>query len=154
MGCRKQSRRELFADTDEARRAVMSRIRSADTSLEARASALLADLPLPTATSQPADLPGKPDFAWIEQQVALFVHSCFWHGCPEHSRAPKSRLQYWLPKIEGNRTRDKAVARDLRSLGWAVVIVWEHDLRPDAIEHTRRNLRRRLRRLLSRKSDS
>jgi DNA mismatch endonuclease, patch repair protein len=25
---------------------------------------------------------GRPDFAWPQLKIALFVDGCFWHGCP------------------------------------------------------------------------
>ena len=34
-------------------------------------------------------LPGKPDFAFQKQKVAVFVDGCFWHGCPKcYTRQP------------------------------------------------------------------
>jgi DNA mismatch endonuclease (patch repair protein) len=58
------------------------------------------------------------------------VHGCFWHlhrGC-ENSRPPKSKLDYWRPKLEGNVTRDKLVRAQLRRLGWQQLVVWECEL--------------------------
>ncbi len=31
-------------------------------------------------------LPGKPDFVFPKQRLAVFVDGCFWHSCPKHGR--------------------------------------------------------------------
>jgi DNA mismatch endonuclease, patch repair protein len=73
---------------------------------------------------------GKPDFVFPKQKVALFVDGCFWHGCPlpKHSNMPKNNQEFWAKKLQGNKTRDKFVNRELRKMGWVVVRVWEHEL--------------------------
>jgi len=54
------------------------------------------------------DLQGKPDLAFVSRKKVLFVHGCFWHGhsC-RYGRPPKSRLEYWQPKIAANKARDR-----------------------------------------------
>ncbi|HEY0864555.1 MAG TPA: very short patch repair endonuclease [Lacunisphaera sp.] len=74
-------------------------------------------------------LPGKPDFVFQKLRVALFVDGCFWHGCPKHATWPRTRAAFWKAKIEGNRARDRKVNRLLKTKGWKVVRVWEHELR-------------------------
>ena len=71
-------------------------------------------------------LPGRPDLVFPIRRKAIFVHGCFWHGhgCPK-GQLPKSRLDYWLPKIEANQARDARNAADLEGLGWSVLIVWQ-----------------------------
>jgi DNA mismatch endonuclease (patch repair protein) len=77
---------------------------------------------------------GKPDFLFRRERVAVFVDGCFWHGCLQHCRMPKSRQDFWEPKIAKNKLRDLAVARILRRARWAVVRVWEHELaRPEKV---------------------
>jgi DNA mismatch endonuclease (patch repair protein) len=79
-------------------------------------------------------LPGKPDFAFKRQHVAVFVDGCFWHGCAKHLRMPKSNRPYWEAKISRNMIRDRITTVRLRKAGWKVVRVWEHDLhREDVI---------------------
>lgn len=68
---------------------------------------------------------GKPDFVFRRKRVAVFVDGCFWHSCPRHARTPKSRREFWVPKLERNKARDRAVNRALRAAGWRVVRVWE-----------------------------
>lgn len=77
-----------------------------------------------------AKLPGHPDLAFPRLKKAIFVHGCFWHGhfC-RWGRLPKSRLEYWEPKIAANRRRDRRVTRVIRGLGWDVFTVWQCQLR-------------------------
>jgi len=77
------------------------------------------------------DLPGKPDLVVPARRVAIFVHGCFWHGCPRCSAriASKSNLGYWEPKIARNRDRDRTAQSKLRRLGWKVRVIWECDTR-------------------------
>lgn len=74
------------------------------------------------------DMLGKPDFVFPKPKVALFVDGCFWHGCPKHANMPKNNQMFWEKKLNGNKERDKYVARTLRRAGWKVIRVWEHDL--------------------------
>jgi DNA mismatch endonuclease, patch repair protein len=74
-------------------------------------------------------LPGRPDFIFPRQRVAVFVDGCFWHGCRWHCRMPQSRTFYWGPKIAANSARDLTINRTLRSRGWKVLRIWEHSLR-------------------------
>ena len=75
-----------------------------------------------------AKLPGRPDFVFRAQRIALFVDGCFWHGCPAHFRQPRTRAGFWRKKIAANRARDIRVSGELRLLGWRVRRVWEHEL--------------------------
>lgn len=80
-------------------------------------------------------LPGRPDFIFRKEKVAIFVDGCFWHGCPRCYRAPATRKKFWAAKIGENRRRDRRVSRELRSAGWSVLRVWECSLRkrPEAV---------------------
>jgi DNA mismatch endonuclease (patch repair protein) len=75
---------------------------------------------------------GKPDFVLPKLRTVVFVHGCYWHrhgaaGC-KLARLPKSRLDFWLPKLESNRLRDNRNQRKLRALGLRIVVVWECEL--------------------------
>jgi DNA mismatch endonuclease (patch repair protein) len=74
-------------------------------------------------------LPGRPDFAFRKERVAVFVDGCFWHGCRLHYTEPRTATGFWRAKIAGNRARDRRNSRALRRLGWRVVRLWEHDLK-------------------------
>jgi DNA mismatch endonuclease, patch repair protein len=74
-------------------------------------------------------LPGKPDFAFPKQKVAVFVDGCFWHGCPKCYTRPKTNRAFWDRKREANMARDKRVTRQLRHEGWKVIRIWQHSLK-------------------------
>ena len=76
------------------------------------------------------DLPGRPDLAFPGRKKAIFVHGCFWHahGC-EKGQPPKSRLDYWLPKLERNRERDAENLDRLASIGWSALTLWQCEIR-------------------------
>jgi DNA mismatch endonuclease, patch repair protein len=86
-------------------------------------------------------LPGTPDFVLPAARIAVFVDGCFWHGCPAHYQAPATRSEFWAEKIRANRRRDAVATNALRTAGWHVVRIWEHDLRnPLAIACAAREL--------------
>lgn len=76
-----------------------------------------------------ASLPGKPDLVFAGRKKVIFVHGCFWHRHPSRScklaRMPKSRPEFWVPKLEGNRLRDERNKRELKRQGWKVLSIWE-----------------------------
>jgi len=73
-------------------------------------------------------LAGKPDFVFRRKKTAVFIDSDFWHGHPIRCIMPKSNLSYWQSKIERNRQRDKAVNKQLKSMGWHIIRIWEYDI--------------------------
>jgi DNA mismatch endonuclease (patch repair protein) len=75
-------------------------------------------------------LPGKPDLVFRSRQKAIFVHGCFWHQHEDcrHGHAPKSRLDYWLPKLQRNIERDRQAIEELGRMGWSSLVVWECEL--------------------------
>lgn len=82
------------------------------------------------------NLPGSPDIVFPRRKKVIFVHGCFWHGhnC-RAGRAPQSRQDYWIPKIERNRARDAAAIETLSRQGWMSLVVWQCQLsnRDDAL---------------------
>jgi hypothetical protein len=64
-----------------------------------------------------------------KRRVAVFVDSCFWHGCPEHCKMPVNNREFWEEKIVRNGSRDAEVAKWYEDNGWRIVRVWEHDLK-------------------------
>lgn len=104
----------------------MAGVRQSGTSAElaVRKAASLAGLRYRLDNS---DLPGSPDLANRRRKWAVFVHGCFWHrhaGC-RRATTPKSNRDFWIAKFERNLARDHRVARELRELGYEVVVVWE-----------------------------
>ncbi|TMM55127.1 very short patch repair endonuclease [Sulfitobacter sabulilitoris] len=71
------------------------------------------------------DLPGTPDLVLRRSGVVVEVRGCFWHGHENCARQPKSRQEFWGPKLARNRERDAQNLQSLHDLGWRVVIVWE-----------------------------
>ena len=67
------------------------------------------------------------DIVFPAERVVIFVDGCFWHGCTEHTKPPRTNAGYWVPKIERNRERDRTIDRRLTLAGWLSVRVWEHD---------------------------
>ena len=74
-------------------------------------------------------LPGKPDFTFRKERLTVFVDGCFWHGCPNCYRAPRSNKKFWEAKITRNRERDREVNLELRRRRWRVLRIAEHSLR-------------------------
>ena len=75
-------------------------------------------------------LPGRPDLVFAGRRKVVFVHGCFWHrhpGC-RLARTPKTRVDFWRAKLDGNRERDLLKQRQLRDLGWRSLVVWECEL--------------------------
>jgi DNA mismatch endonuclease (patch repair protein) len=104
----------------------MSRIRSGDTKPEITVRKLLHALGYRFRLHR-RDLPGKPDIVLPRHRLAIFVHGCFWHqhpGCRLASK-PKTRQDYWTPKLAGNVRRDAEAQEALAALGWRVEIIWE-----------------------------
>ncbi|WP_255564658.1 very short patch repair endonuclease [Candidatus Mycobacterium methanotrophicum] len=83
----------------------------------------------------------RPDIAFTRKGLAVFLDGCFWHGCPEHGRPPKSNNSYWLPKLAKNAQRDREQTRILTDAGWTVIRVWEHVAVEDAVSAVREALR-------------
>jgi DNA mismatch endonuclease (patch repair protein) len=79
------------------------------------------------------DLPGRPDIAMPGRKAAIFVHGCFWHGhgCAK-GKAPKSKLDYWGPKLDANRKRDAANVGALEAMGWRVLAIWQCETKDSA----------------------
>jgi len=77
------------------------------------------------------DLPGKPDLVFPRLRKIVLVHGCFWHqhqGC-NGGRMPKSRPDFWGPKLARNVERDHKVRASLEALGWDIMVLWECESR-------------------------
>jgi len=107
---------------------VMSRIRGKDNKATELAMVQLFRTYGITGWRRHYPITGKPDFAFPEQKLAVFVDGCFWHGCPKHATRPKGSSAFWSNKLDANKARDRKVNRELRAKGWRVLRIWEHDL--------------------------
>jgi DNA mismatch endonuclease (patch repair protein) len=118
--------------TPSERSARMSRVRGSDTKPELLVRRLVHRMGYRYRLHD-RRLPGRPDLVFARRRSVIFVHGCFWHRHPELgcklARLPKSRTEFWLAKLDGNRSRDVETERRLRESGWRVLTVWECELR-------------------------
>lgn len=118
--------------TPAARSERMARVRGRNTKPELATRQLLHAMGY-RYRLQARELPGRPDIVFRKRHKAIFVHGCFWHRHADPAcklaRLPKSRLDFWLPKLEGNRARDEANLARLEAMGWRALIVWQCELR-------------------------
>lgn len=121
----------------------MSRIRSKDTGPEWQVRRLVHGMGF-RYRLHTRDLPGRPDLVFRPKRKVIFVHGCFWHAhdACKLARAPKSRQDFWLPKLAANKERDARAIRALRATGWKVLVIWECQLSKNTV------LRRRIQRFL------
>lgn len=81
---------------------------------------------------------GNPDFVFSKARLTIFIDGCFWHGCPLHATSPRTNYIFWKKKLEKNKARDKAVNCTLKSKGWRVLRIWQHEL------HNSKNIVKRI----------
>lgn len=124
-------------ETDKARSAQMALIKARDTKPELKVRRAIHAAGL-RYRLHAKDLPGRPDLVFRSRRIAVFVHGCFWHQHPDPScklaRMPKSKLEFWRPKLEGNRQRDLRTRGELEARGWSVLEVWECQTSADELE--------------------
>lgn len=120
----------------------MSRIRNADTKPEMIVRRMVHGMGY-RYRLHVSDLPGHPDIVFRPRRKVIFVHGCFWHqhGCHQY-RQPRTKRSFWEPKLAQNKARDARVRRELSQLGWCVMVIWECQVKKEAI------LRNRVRRFL------
>jgi DNA mismatch endonuclease (patch repair protein) len=76
-------------------------------------------------------LPGRPDLVFASRHKTIFVHGCFWHrhtGC-RYATTPKTRTAFWEAKFFSNIARDRRTRRELKKRGWAVMTIWQCELK-------------------------
>lgn len=82
-------------------------------------------------------LPGCPDIVLPKYKTVIFVNGCFWHkhDCPRFVW-PSSNQDYWRSKILRNVERDNQSRKELETLGWKVITVWECELKKNVLNET------------------
>ncbi len=123
---------DVFSATK--RSAIMARIKGRDTAPELRVRRLLHSLGFRFRCHRD-DLPGKPDIVLSRHRKIVLIHGCFWHchsGCPR-AALPTTNVKFWQKKIRGNQARDQRVRRELRKLGWNVLVIWQCQLKREEI---------------------
>ena len=114
----------------EDRKKTMQAVKGKGTSLERRLFSILASMRFRGWKKNASDVVGKPDVVFATKRVAIFVDGCFWHGCPYCKRTlPETNREYWKRKIRRNVTLAKRHNRQLLDDGWAVIRIWEHEMR-------------------------
>ena|ERR1043165_7339453 len=83
---------------------------------------------------------GKPDFVFRKEKLAIFVDGCFRHSCPLHGSIPQSNTAFWKSKLSRNLARDRLVNVTLRTNGWKVLRLWQHDISPRNIAQSIRKI--------------
>lgn len=83
-----------------------------------------------------AFLPGKPDLVFPGRRTVIFLDGCFWHRCPTCNKVPEDMSEFWRCKLIRNQQRDAEVDAALRTVGWRVLRVWEHEVRRKVIDGT------------------
>lgn len=116
----------LRLTTDRERSALMQRVRRRGTPAEIAVAALCREIGLHYRLNVKS-LPGSPDLANRAKRWAIFVNGCFWHAHKNCrlAKAPNRNREFWERKFIDNRARDARKARELRSLGFVVAIVWQ-----------------------------
>jgi DNA mismatch endonuclease (patch repair protein) len=89
----------------------------------------------------------RADIVFPAAKIAVFVNGCFWHGCPKHYTEPKTNVKYWAPKIKRNIERDLETFSRLKSDGWMVIQIWEHEDLVKGAEKAVIKIRKRLLRI-------
>jgi len=71
---------------------------------------------------------GKPDIAFPNLKIVVFIDSCFWHGCPHHFRLPPKNPEFWEQKIKRNTERDNEITQHYVEENWIILRFWEHEI--------------------------
>lgn len=113
----------------ERRSRLMQAVKSRNTTPELAVRSLLHSLGYRFRLHR-RDLPGTPDIVLPGRRSVIFVNGCFWHGhgC-RIGQPPKSRLDYWLPKLEANKARDLRKTEEVEAANWRALTVWQCELR-------------------------
>ncbi len=83
-------------------------------------------------------LPGKPDIVLPKYKTVIFVHGCFWHGHKDckYFVVPKTRTEWWLDKINGNKENDRKKTKLLKQAGWKVIVIYGCKLKKTLLNKT------------------
>lgn len=119
--------------TPDQRKLNMSRIRGKDTSPELIIRKLLYSTGIRGYRIH-YKLPGKPDIVFTKKRLVIFIDGCFWHKCPIDFKEPETRKEFWMNKINSNVIRDQTVQNLLKSSGWTVIRIWEHEVKKNPRE--------------------
>jgi DNA mismatch endonuclease (patch repair protein) len=112
---------------------IMSRIRGKHTKPELMLRKSLREMDLAGYRLHWKKALGRPDIAYPNHKVAIFVNGCFWHQCPYcKPPLPKSHVNFWKKKFQKNKERDAIKVRALEAEGWRVLTFWECKIKKDS----------------------
>ena len=115
---------------------IMSKVHSANTMPEIHVRKILHSMGYRFRLHR-RNLPGNPDIVLPKYKTAIFVHGCFWHGCPTCRRAkirPVANAEYWNKKLDRTLERDKNNIAALDQMGWQVLTIWECETKKKNID--------------------
>ena len=116
--------------TKEKRSWIMSRVKGRDTKPEILVRSVIHRMGYRFRVHR-SDLPGNPDIVLPRHGKIIFVHGCFWHGhkrCPR-SKRPTTNKSFWNEKLNKNIDRDKRQQKEIKNMGWKVLVVWQCEIR-------------------------
>ena len=116
--------------SEQKRSWIMGRVKGRDTKPEMLVRSLLHRMGFRFRLHR-KDLPGNPDIVLPRYKKVIFVHGCFWHrhtGC-RYATSPKTHTAFWKAKFSSNVSRDRRNRRELKKMGWAVLTVWQCELK-------------------------
>lgn len=79
------------------------------------------------------NLPGHPDIVLPKYMTIIDVRGCFWHhhkGC-KRAALPLSNMEFWQEKFKRNVDRDRKTEKQLKELGWNLIVIWECELKKE-----------------------
>lgn len=84
------------------------------------------------------NLLGKPDIVLPKYKTIIFINGCFWHGHEDckYYVIPKTRTEWWIDKINGNKQKDGENFLHLSESGWKIVTIFECELKGDKLNKT------------------
>lgn len=132
-GAQRRGPKRRLLRTSPERSALFARVRQRGTAPEVVVQGLLAMLGCDFVTNV-RGIPGSPDIVDEDHVRAVFVHGCYWHrhlGC-QASSTPRHNARFWRDKFLANVRRDRRNARQLRKLGYRVMVVWECQTKSEA----------------------
>ena len=118
---------------------IMAKVRSTNTTPEIRVRKLLHSMGYRFRLHR-SDLPGNPDIVLPKYKTVIFVHGCFWHGCPTCRRAnirPITNAEYCEKKLNRTLERDRNNMVVLDQMGWHVMLIWECETRKNRLQELR-----------------
>jgi DNA mismatch endonuclease (patch repair protein) len=115
--------------SDEATRKKMLGNRSRDTKPEMLVRSLVhrRGLRYRVSARPVPEIRRTADLVFRPTRVAVFIDGCYWHGCEQHYKEPKTNVEYWREKIDRNKRRDRETDDLLAAEGWSILRFWAHD---------------------------